>query len=450
MTSANVAKATGDYSETMVTDFHHNVFYYYGGAHRSDRERERQLEDNTTKALINTLEHCSSAVAIQFLDWLDIRTTAPPECVLQRAAITRGEARQKRQRLLLGLVPPNAETDRSSIAAERPQGDSRPDAWFYGPDYVVLVESKVSGTLDQDQTDKHREKLRGKAGKPPDCETRTWAEVHRFFRGLCHGSSDGLNERDRWTIGQFTQYLEWIGMAEFTGLEPRMFDYLAAQPDQRDEEDRKWLRGTMRGLGDKVLERVANLDASFYCDRYVGQLHRTDDHCWVAFGPGNPQFKKLAHQTIAIYAGGLDVFVNVELKPAINKLRSRVKQNKQLFREIVRKLPAPFCIEVEERQQKQASQHNYYSIARLEAGQRKAPNLGDYGLTDPDIGLLGFDYIETLLRQIHLPYLSVRTRIERRRALELSAGAGEALVREVVSLMKRFHPLVTFINREGH
>jgi hypothetical protein len=169
----------------------------------------------------------------------------------------------------------------------------------------------------------------------------------------------------------------------------------------------------------------------------------------TAFGPGNPQFKKLAHQTIAIYAGGLDVFVNVELKPAIEKLRLRIAHNRQAFRGIVRKLPAPFSIEIEERKQKQASQHNYYSIARLEAGQRKVPNTGEYGLTDPDIGALGFDYIESLLKQIHLPYLSVRTRIERNGALHLSAGTAEALVDKVVSLMKRFHPLVTFINKES-
>ena len=53
-----------------MADFHRNVFYYYHGAHHSEHEREQQLENNTTKALANTLEHCSDSVVIWFLSWL--------------------------------------------------------------------------------------------------------------------------------------------------------------------------------------------------------------------------------------------------------------------------------------------------------------------------------------------------------------------------------------------
>jgi hypothetical protein len=436
-----------DILESAMTDFHHNVFYYYRGAQRSDRDREQQLEDNTTKALINTLDHCSRTVALMFLAQLGIEATEPVECELQKATISGGEIGSKSQRLLLGIVPSKEEENSCAKWEESVEGDSLPDAWLYGDDYVVLVESKVVGSLELDQMRRHFQKLRMGTDQQPKCKVCTWAEVHQFFKVL---PDDELTDRDKWIIGQLTQYLEWIGMAEFTGLEPGMFDYFAARIDDRDEDDRQWVRGTMRSFAEKVLDKLQILDGSFYQGYHAGQLQLKDDHCWVAFGPGNTEFKLWAHQTMSLYAHGLDVFVNVELKPAVVRLRKKISQDKQTFREAISRLPVPFSVQLEERKQKQASQHNYYTIARLEAGCREAPNLGQYGLKDPKLGQHGFNYIEKLLEQIHLPYLSVRRCIDRNRALELSQGGGHSLVDEVVGIMKDFHPLVEFINEGAH
>jgi hypothetical protein len=133
-----------------MADFHHNIFYYYRGAQQSDQERERQLEDNTTKALVNTLEHCSRTIAIKFLrDLLGIVVAEPvrPEFELQKASISKGEIGNKSQRLLLGIVPTKETMDPCTELGKTVvgEGDSRPDAWIYGDNFVVLVESKVEG-----------------------------------------------------------------------------------------------------------------------------------------------------------------------------------------------------------------------------------------------------------------------------------------------------------------
>ena len=421
-----------------MTDFHHNIFYYYRGAQRSNRERERQLEDNTTKALINTLEHCSPTVVLKFLDWLGITAAGPAKFELQKASIGTGKIWGRSQRLLLGLVPskgasdPCDELDGTAVATKE---DSRPDAWLYGDDFIVLLESKVAGSLELDQMQRHYQKLRVGMEGQPRCEVRTWAEVHQFFVGIL----PELCGKDKWIVEQFTQYLEGIGMAEFAGLEQEIFDYFITHDD---EEERQRVRGIVQSFAEKILDGLQAFDSSFYQSYDVGQLQLKDKYCWVAFGPEGEEYRQWAHQTVSLGAYGLDVFVNVELKHATDKLKARICRDKQGFREKVKSLllDEPFSVQVEERKKIRASLYDYHRIARLEA---------DY-LRDPKLGLHGFNYIEELLKQIHLPYLSVRRRIDRNRALELSRGDGRSLVDEVVGVMKAFHPLVKFINEPDY
>jgi hypothetical protein len=426
-----------------MTDFHHNIFYYYRGAQRSGQDRDQQLEDNTTKALINTLECCSPMVALKFLAWLGIAATEPVKFELQKETIGEGKIRRKSQRLLLGLVPSRGTKD-PCTGSERPAAeDGRPDTWIYRDDFVVLIESKVKGSLHSDQVQRYSQKLQAGTKQLPRYEVRTWAKVHQFFASILPELSDE-KDKDKWIVKQFTQYLEWNGMAEFTGLEEGIFDFFVTHDD---EDTRQWVRDTVQSFAEKIKAELLAFD-SFYQSYHMGTLHLKDEACWVAFGPGDHEFKQWAHQTISLNAYALDVFINVELKPAIDRLKGKIRQDRKAFREVIARLPVPFSIQLEERKKKQAAQFDYYIIARLEAGYRKDPNPGPYGLKDPQSD--GFDYIEKFLEQIDLPCLSVRRHIDRNQALGLSQGGGSALVAEVVGIMKAFHPLVEFINEPDY
>jgi hypothetical protein len=411
-----------------MADYHHNIFYYYTGAKQSVHSREQQLENNTTKALINTLEHCSSEVVIEFLRWLGITATEPVKFELQRATISEGDVESKSQRLLLGLTPSRMGNE-FCIELVTPMSDSSlPDAWIYGSDYVVLIESKTTGSLDAGQMQRHFQKLRAGKDQPPMCKVCTWAEVHQFFRTLL----GGLVGKDRWIVGQFTQYLEGVGMAEFTGFAPEIFDYFIARSD---EDARQTVRGTMASFAEKIVDRLRSEAQGFddwSWNKHLGNLGQNDDHCWVAFfDAGKQKWRHWAHQTISVSCSGLTVYVNVELKPAIDRLRSRVSQNRQTFRETILGLSQPFSIQIEERKRRQASVYDYHKVASLEAS---------------SLNQIEFDYIEGLLDHIDLPYLKVSKHIDRERALKLSQGGGEDLVDEVVQIMREFHPLVKFIN----
>jgi len=417
-----------------MADFHHNVFSYFKGASQAEQDREQQLEDNTTKALINTLEHSDRKVAIRFLEWLGISRPRQANFVQQKPSIGDERIRRKSQRLLLAIVGTTNEENQSVCdkLPATPVGDSRPDAWVYGDDFVVLVESKTgTSTLGLNQMACHWQTLH-----PKRCKIVTWADVHRFFSDLASRLTDA---KSKWLVEQFTQYLEWTGMTDFVGFRKEMFEFFVAT--ERDPDTKKWVRGAVEALGDKVLrgkDGLKRFDA-FYSDKHVGNLAKESDHYWVAFGPAK-DFRQRAHQTISLYEQKLDVFVNVELLPPIKKLRKKIENGG--FRKVICDLPAPFTVHIEERKMtKQPRVFDYHAVADVETGIYKRSRFGLKDSNSP-----GFEYIEKLLFQIDYPYLSVRRSIDREQVLELSTPNGDALVTEVVDTLKGFHPLVKFIN----
>jgi hypothetical protein len=424
-----------------MTDFHQNIFYYYRGAKQSGPERDQQLEDNTTKALLNTLQHCSPVVAAKLLGWVGITAPGRTEFALQKSTIGGERIRSKSQRLLLGIVG-QAQAANESICNQLTGAqvtDGRPDAWLYGEDFVVLIESKVGASvLEPNQMSCHGKKLRPYVAPRPRCRVLTWAQVHKFFVALL----PDLRDKNKWLVEQFTQYLEWTGMTEFVGFEEGIFEFFVHS--DKDPDAKKWVRDTMRALAEKVLYGDQGLKAfdRFYEGYHIGRFGPEDDHYWVAFGP--KEFKQSAHQTISLYEYGLEVFVNVELLPVIKKLREKIQSNEPLFRQVISQLPPPFTVQIRERKRRKKGVMDYddYIIAAIETGiYEQIP----YGLDDPQSP--GFEYIRALLQQIEYPYLSIRRRIDRKRVLEPSGGNGEALVNEVIGVLKAFHPVVHFINQ---
>jgi hypothetical protein len=176
----------------------------------------------------------------------------------------------------------------------------------------------------------------------------------------------------------------------------------------------------------------------FYQEFRVGNLWRDDDHAWAAFGPKDKGYLHLAHQTLAMDAYGLEVFVNVELAEAAAKLRERIRADRLGFRRLVTSmLPSePFYIELQERTQKRASLFDYHPVDRVEATY----------LRNDGIGPKALDFIEAVIEELHLPYFTLRYRIDRARVSDLSKDQGRSLVAEVVRVMKEFDRLVSFIN----
>ena len=417
-----------------MTGFYRNVFSYYRGSAQREQDREKQLEDNTTKALVNTLENSAPLVTSEFLKWLGISAHGGTSFALQKPTIGGGRVSRKKQRLLLAIVGTSNENN-ASICQQLPaeaNGDSRPDAWLYGEDFVVLLESKIGDSnLELNQMACHWHKLH-----PTSWKIVTWADIHRFFVTLTPRIKES---RSGWLIEQLTQYLEWTGMTEFVGFKEEMFEFFVTP--EKDPDAKRWVRGAVEGLADKLLHGKQGLRQfnKFYVDKHVGNLGKEADHYWAAFGP--PNFRKSVHQTVSLYEQELYVFVNVELLPVINKLRKRIRCGAG-FRKLMCDLPAPYVVRISER--KPTNRPRHFDYNRLAEVRTDNYNGTRYGLEDCQSP--GFEYIEKLLLDIKYPDLTVGRSFSRQEVLELSKPNGQKLVAEVLKTMKGLHPLVEFIN----
>src|SRR4030042_5713107 len=71
-----------------MSDPHKNIFYYYRGPSSRENEEiiyDRQIEDNTTKALINCLEYSSRNLLEHFLNYfsIEVKNKTAPQFLLQ-------------------------------------------------------------------------------------------------------------------------------------------------------------------------------------------------------------------------------------------------------------------------------------------------------------------------------------------------------------------------------
>lgn len=420
-----------------IVDFHHNVFYYYRGPKTEGRTREQQLENNTTKALINVLENASGQVTGPFLEWLGIQTAEKPAFSLQRPPLPPAILRRKSRRLLLAIVP-----KRASFSPEGHEsgvlGGSRPDAWIVGSDFVVAIESKVAGVLDERQMQRHFAELFGEDS--PTYRQIEWRDVHRH----CLSLASHLQGLDGWLLQQFSEYLEVIGMSEFCGFGNDFFDYFFTHDDQTA---RNWVRQTIEGFAEEI-RRELHSRISFYEAFDIGNLKASDTCCWAAFGPKDRQeskdqgaYRRMAHQTIVADSQGLQVFVNVECRPAIEKLRERIRTCRSEWRRLVSGLHSQraFTLKVEERVKKQVQEYLTKPLCTVESACLSHLSLADSS----------FAYVETLLQpeKVHLPYFTLGTRLAREEVVEESAtDYGRKLIEGVTSIMVGLHPLVEFIN----
>ena len=123
----------------------HNIFYFFRGPGlrrtTSEDYLQEQLENNITKAHINTLEHSQKELVADFLRWVGVERTdngTPVRYALNQKDIGHYFRQTAGQHVVLLLLHSKKKL---KLPAEAKK-EHRPDGWIWGRDFVVLLEAK--------------------------------------------------------------------------------------------------------------------------------------------------------------------------------------------------------------------------------------------------------------------------------------------------------------------
>jgi hypothetical protein len=407
-------------------DLHQNLFYSYRGPITDDADRDRQLENNLTKALINTLKLVGETVWRPFLAELGL-AGVPRDFLLQRRDIPGGAA-SKRHRVLLGIS--KEESAWAHVTGAATTDESLPDAWVYGDGFAVLVETKVNGDFSPGQMEAHYRLLQPKGSAPPLLKLTTWKETHRLFSSFLPRLTDSASLL---LVQQFTQFLEYCGMSGFTGFRREHFDYFVLHDD---DDARRWILEQVKAFASQV-QAILQRFAPFYEGYEIGTLKRADSYCWFAFGPPCT-YRNVTHQTMSLAANGLSVFVNTELKAATDRLKHVVSKAGNVLRDALQKLDLyePFELVLLERKQRRASLYNYTPKMRLHSSM----------LADVKTREVAWTAFSQTVQQLPLFQFSIERLLPPSKLLELSNSDPPEAVQKVVEILKRNHTVVNLLN----
>lgn len=277
-----------------MTSAYHNCFFYYRGptSRSAGEEAERfhqQVEDNTTKALVNTLEHSEAEVAAGFLRRFAVaplasRLTRPLEFHLQHAP----EEALDERRALLGISI-LGEADPSSFASGANEKGSKIDAAIRSPrPATLLIETKTVDYLDGAQLNRHAERWRLPCANRGDGEWRPpaswsfarWADIWRWARDA--RSETNAGSVTEFLLRQFAEYLEILGFAPWAGFREEDFAFFAAPTPERQVV----LRNKMAGLWERVFEALTPAERQRLGAIHAGRFGRTRDPAWAQTNRG--------------------------------------------------------------------------------------------------------------------------------------------------------------------
>ncbi len=296
-----------------------NIFYYYRGPSSIKGEFDKQIEDNTTKALINTLQNSNKMALNRFLK--AVRIDINPQGKIAYDLQVSGET-------------------------------SRPDALIKIGSNEIYLESKMDSPLEMDQIRRHlqlvsngylvcitpRERDRRIIQEINKKNLRfiTWKDVYLCFQNTYGKTAD---KKTKFILGQFLEYLEAINMAPFSYWNKNDFEAFLNIEDDPKRELRSRVREKMKVyLSDlKSMLSQENLFEDLKPD--VGNVQKNSFYVWGVLC--KPPIEKKVHKPHFNFIIDSDVFtmgIEIEGITPARRMRKYILSDKKKFLKILRKL----------------------------------------------------------------------------------------------------------------
>jgi hypothetical protein len=302
-----------------------NIFYYYRGpSSKKEGLVDKQIENNTTKALINTLENSNIELLKYFLKKVNIEVY-------------------------------NLESIYFELQIA--EDFSRPDAVIHVNKCNFFIESKVEASLTEEQIKRHLESIikddntgflicitpREKDGNivkkinKSNLRFISWENIYVYFKSYLRKSSD---DKSIFIIQEFLEYMEAINMAPLTGWDKKDFE---AFLNIEENDPKKELRlRVKRKLEQYLIELNKALNKDTYYGKLeydVGNIQKGDKSTWGVLCKSPLKNKvHIPHFYFGINADEFNLGINIGSKNSVDKMKKEIQTHCDRFFNILNEL----------------------------------------------------------------------------------------------------------------
>ena len=423
------------YTGKTMKDPHQNIFFYYRGPskHKEVSLYDFQVEDNTTKSLINVFEFCCQAgfedILISFLKTVD----APKRPVV-------------------------------SFKLQKGLNNSRPDALINLADYIIHIESKVRARLEIGQIRRHLTAInpqdilvvitndrydKEKLCKIGDSRLRylDWAEVHR----ICIRTINAIRNDKTQTvivqfIEQFIDYLEVLVMTEFNGFKDSDFDFWVDPNPYYVPILRKKLKALATIIKEKLPKDIGT-EYSFVRPGNISRSGKDERFAWVAIKrpkDGKDIFNQ-CNFTIEVSKSCLDINAVIRNgrtylpKTSIGVFFDKVSNSPEKFMQVIRSVKNDARIIISKRLPKTGN--------RIMRGNEKWEKFFDMKLCDitsKQDALYVCEILKKADKKPGAPGIHFRRSIDRGAKVLIEPIALET---EIISTITEFWPILVYLEK---
>lgn len=326
-----------------------NIFYYYRGpSSKKEGHFDKQLEDNTTKALINTLESSEKRLLMSLLKKAEIDIK---------------------------------HLDRVAYDLQVDEESSRPDALIQIDNkYDILIESKVDSPLEEYQICKHLESLSNgylicitpreedksvvQRIKKDNLRFISWKEVYLCFKEQLEKTKD---EKSKFIIQEFLEYLEVANMAPFNGWNKKDFEAFLNIEDDPRRELRLRVKEKLRQYLVEVNDLLNKEKLFDDLEPDVGNVGQDYTAIWgVLCKPPLEDKVHKPHFSFSISSDEFSMGVLVEGKRPAYKMKKRIESERNRFLKILKNTNLEgFYLLIQKRVPIRPRKYDFLEVARI-------------------------------------------------------------------------------------